>query len=75
MTSRHTGGFGCIALLTLKLSTKWIEWPASGFVCLNPGKRNPCNLLKIMLDEPRASHNVLEETKRNSASCQDFIPR
>lgn len=56
-------GIWSILLLTLKRSTKWIEWAASGSVCFNPEKRNPCNLLKMMLDEPRASHNVLEKTK------------
>jgi hypothetical protein len=64
MTSRHIGGSGHIALLILKLSTKWIEWAASGSVCFNTGKRNPCNLLKIMLDEPQAHHNALEKTNK-----------
>lgn len=56
-------GIWSIAVLTLKLSTKWIVWAGSASVCFNPGKRNPCNLLKIMLDEPRISHSVLEKTK------------
>jgi hypothetical protein len=60
----HTGGFGYIALLTLKLCTKWIEWPASGSVCLNPGKRTPCNLLKIMLDELSQSQCSGEDKKK-----------